>query len=326
MLADGRFFTEDGRARFVPTPMPQALPRPAGWPLVLNTGRIRDQWHTMTRTGVVARLSSHLAEPFAEIHPADAAAAGVGPADLVAVESPHGRIVVRALVTARQRQGSIFVPMHWTDRLASFARVGALVAARTDPVSGQPAAKSSPAALRLWPAQWYGFAVALAEPDLIDAGYWVKARAGAGWRIELADAVTVEAGERLCQQLLGKGGELLAYHDAGAGQHRFARFEAGRLVAALFTAREPVAVARSWLADQLGLERATVAERLRLLSGRPGDGAADPGPLLCACRDVGLQTVIGAIRAVPAPSVHSASAAPPAPASPAAPAAPRSRG
>ena len=89
------------------------------FPLVLNTGRVRDHWHTMTRTGRSARLSQHLAEPFAEIHPDDARRFGIADADIVRVESARGEVLVRALLTSRQSRGSVFVPMHWTDQFAS---------------------------------------------------------------------------------------------------------------------------------------------------------------------------------------------------------------
>ncbi|OWK18587.1 hypothetical protein AJ88_07065 [Mesorhizobium amorphae CCBAU 01583] len=71
----------------------------------------------MTRTGKSPRLSQHIAEPFVEIHPADAQHFGIGDADIVRISSPRGEVLVRALVTSRQRQGSLFAPMHWTDQL-----------------------------------------------------------------------------------------------------------------------------------------------------------------------------------------------------------------
>ncbi len=97
-----------------------------GFPLTLNTGRVRDHWHTMTRTGKSQRLSQHCAEPFVEIHPQDAARFRIGDADLVRVSTGLGAILVRALLTPRQQVGSIFVPMHWNDQFASRARVDVL--------------------------------------------------------------------------------------------------------------------------------------------------------------------------------------------------------
>src|SRR5919112_1791464 len=107
-FAEGSFYTPDRRGRFVPTPVALQAVSPE-FPLILNTGRIRDQWHTMTRTAKTPRLMSHYAESFCEIHPEDSQAAGIAPATLVRIVSPQGTAVVRALVTERQQKGSIFV-------------------------------------------------------------------------------------------------------------------------------------------------------------------------------------------------------------------------
>ncbi|WP_192365457.1 molybdopterin oxidoreductase family protein, partial [Mesorhizobium mediterraneum] len=89
-FANGNFYTPDGKARFIPIrPVPQTRTNEK-FPLILNTGRVRDHWHTMTRTGKSPRLSQHLAEPFAEIHPADAQHFGIGDADIVRVSTAHG--------------------------------------------------------------------------------------------------------------------------------------------------------------------------------------------------------------------------------------------
>ena len=103
--------------------------------MVLNTGRVRDHWHTMTRTGKSPRLSQHLAEPYVEIHPLDAAKLGIADADIVSVSTAYGSILVRALVSARQARGALFVPMHWTDQVSACARVDILVPARTGVVT-----------------------------------------------------------------------------------------------------------------------------------------------------------------------------------------------
>ena len=158
MFADGRFFTPDGKARFIEVFAPANVSAPGGFSLTLNTGRVRDHWHTMTRTGKSQRLSQHCAEPFVEIHPQDAARHHIGDADLVRVSTGLGAILVRALLTPRQQVGSIFVPMHWTDQFASRARVDALVPALTDPISGQPASKNIPVRIERFIASAYGFA------------------------------------------------------------------------------------------------------------------------------------------------------------------------
>ena len=193
-FGDGRFFTSNGKARMVPvSAKPMAAAVTPARPLRLNTGRIRDQWHTMTRTARSPRLNQHLAEPFAEIHPVDASDAGVSDADLVRVETDYGHIIVRALITDRTLPGNIFVPMHWTDQWASNGRVDAVVAPATDPVSGQPELKGATASISVYRPAWFAFAVSANRPridDLPEIGYWATAKTETGWRTELAGDVT----------------------------------------------------------------------------------------------------------------------------------------
>ena len=146
LFAKGEFYTAHGRANFVAPDEPalktKLSPRR---PLRLNTGRVRDQWHTMTRTGESPRLARHIVEPFVEINPRDAQLHNVGDGGFATVATDWGSCVLRAVVTDRQPEGQIFAPIHWSDETASHARVGALVAPFTDPFSGQPEAKATPA-------------------------------------------------------------------------------------------------------------------------------------------------------------------------------------
>ncbi|WP_341701900.1 molybdopterin-dependent oxidoreductase [Ferrovibrio sp.] len=300
-FADGGFFTADRRARFVPTAYrpPAEAVTAEDYPLVLNTGRVRDQWHTMTRTAKTPRLMSHIGEPFIELHPDDAVACGIGPAGLAIVESRYGRAIVRALVTDAQRPGCVFVPMHWTDRYAARARIDAVVNPHADPVSGQPELKHTPVRVRPFGAAWYGFAVLTARPAEIGAGYWAIAPVAGGWRLELADTETPASWEAFIGELCGlpaeSGHEVLAYHDAAASRHRFAVFRDGRLVAALFVSPDPVEAARGWLSEQIGQAFADPQERLRLLAGRAGAGRADRGAIICSCFSVGLNQIVAAV-------------------------------
>jgi assimilatory nitrate reductase catalytic subunit len=295
-FADGRFYHPDGRARFVATAFrAPASATSAEFPLALNTGRIRDQWHTMTRSGKSPRLMAHFGEPYVEMHPLDAAAAGLKPADLAVVESPRGRVTLRALVSERQRRGSVFAPMHWTDQFASNARVDALVGGATDPISGQPELKFTPVSARRYAAAWHGFAVSVRPIITEGADYFAHAPAKNGWRAELAGLAAPEDWAASARNILAldPSSEVLAYRDAASGQYRVVAFEAGRLVGALFVAREPVAVARTLFAEQLGRE-VPAAERLRWLSGRPGGETRDRGPIVCACFDVGRNEILAA--------------------------------
>ena len=296
-LSDGAFFTADRRARFVPTLTP-ALAGTEPETFVLNTGRVRDQWHTMTRTGRSARLSQHLAEPFVALHPVDAKRLGITAADLVRLSSERGRLVARALITDAQQPGTVFSPMHWTGQTAMTARVDALVHSTVDPVSGQPALKSSRVRMQRQDADWYGFGASLQRPEPDGTDYWAAVRSGPGYRFECAGSGDVPE-SRLTGRLLGlsaeEGLEWLQYLDNHLGLCRFAVFRRDRLIGAFLAARSPVAVEREWLLSCLGETFGEVSQRARLLAGRPADASAGPGVMVCACNNVGKRAIGAAI-------------------------------
>ena len=98
-FADGGFFTPDRKARFIAPQPPQPRMPTDAFPFLLNTGRIRDQWHTMTRTGMSPRLGVHLPEPFIAVNPADATAAGLEDGGFARVTTPHGACVLKVAVS-----------------------------------------------------------------------------------------------------------------------------------------------------------------------------------------------------------------------------------
>ncbi|OBZ94431.1 nitrate reductase [Pararhizobium polonicum] len=297
-FGEGGFFHADRKARFIAVEVPVSDRTSTDFPLTLNTGRIRDQWHTMTRTGKSARLSAHIAEPFAEIHPRDAMEIGVASAGLVEIESPYGKAVVRALVTDRQARGSLFVPMHWNDQFAAKARIDAVVAPLTDPISGQPASKNVAVAARPLKVESYGFAVSFAKPQNLDSVYWALAKAASGWRLELAFDAAPDSWTAWCRTHFGIPDHIepLGYADAQSGDLRLAFFDGERLLAAFFLARRPVAVARNWAIEQLTVRHTELARRFAVVAGRPGAGRMDPGATVCSCFGVGVNQIVAAVR------------------------------
>ena len=295
-FANGGFFTPDRLARFIAVALPEAVSDKSHHRFTLNTGRIRDHWHTMTRTGKSPRLSAHIAEPFAEIHPRDAKSLNIGTADLVRVASVRGEVIVRALITDRQRPGNIFVPMHWTDQWASGARVDRLVAPVVDPVSGQPALKNTTVAMSRFEASHYGFVVSRNKPNMQPADYWAMARTGAGWRAEFAVASgQADIRDIICTLLgLDPAAPLLSFTDPRSGLTRHAAFDGSRLVGAVFLSDQPVSVSRNWAADQLEQDFANLSSRWRVIAGRPANDMPDKGAIVCACMNVGVNDIIGA--------------------------------
>ncbi len=288
-FADGRFATPDGKARLIAVeqrPLDEALPK---WPLTLNTGRYRDHWHTMSRTGLSPRLSQHRREPLVELHPLDAEAHGIAERDLVRVVTPQGESVFRATLSAGQRRGEIFTPIHWTGRQSSGGRCGVLPGPLVDPHSGQPGFKATPARVAKLAVDWRGFLVVRTLPRRLPAAYFTKVRVGQGWLVELAGKGDPAA---FARAVLPKG-ERIDIEDPARGGMRVAVLAGGRLDAALYLTRSGRLPERDWLVAQLSA--ADPASSTELLAGRPAAPQPDRGPIVCACFDVGLNAIVAAI-------------------------------
>ncbi|MGW0936041.1 molybdopterin-dependent oxidoreductase [Streptomyces sp. NPDC002666] len=133
------FPTPGGRAVFFARPHVPAAEMPDDdYPFVLNTGRLPHQWHTLTKTGKVARLNKLNPAPFVELHPEDAGRLGIVDGDSVEVASRRGRAVLPAVVTDRVRPGCCFAPFHWNDLFGEYLSVNAVTSDAVDPISFQP--------------------------------------------------------------------------------------------------------------------------------------------------------------------------------------------
>ena len=290
-FADGGFYNDAARARFVAVTQGELdtihAPR---YPFRLNTGRVRDQWHTMTRTAKAPRLSRHLAEPFLQIHPADAVELGLRPADIARVSSPTGTALLRVLISQDVVEGQPFAPIHWTGETAAASRIGPLVGSATDPVSGQPDSKASVVAIERYDAAWHGFAVS-SDPMAPAWAYWARMRCESGWRMELAGDVLPNDWCAFAGKLFGCDIEPEVIRDDARGTIRLAYRKDGRLIAALFVAPDSVEVARDFVASQIGEFCPDI------LAARPGAGRPDPGPTVCSCMNVGRNTILAEIEA-----------------------------
>ena len=295
LFGDGRFATSDGRARLVPVRVQRpAHLASAEYPFVLNTGRLRDQWHTMTRTGSVPRLTAHTDEPFVAIHPDDAAAQSLEDGDLAVVQGETGRAVLRVRVTTDQAPGTLFAPIHWSRRFASEGGVGPVMAAATDPHSGQPELKHAPVHLRRWTPAWTGFVVG--RIDAAPAADWWVTTVRDGCRVTLmAGDAWPEDLDGWAATLLG-GDARLELHDSARGVHRWARVEGDRLEACLSIGADGPQRPCGWLVARFAEPTISAEERLWLLSGQAPSGVAETGRVLCACMNVTEESVRAAIQ------------------------------
>ncbi|MFE0463099.1 molybdopterin-dependent oxidoreductase [Kitasatospora sp. NPDC058965] len=147
------FPTANGRAQFFARPhLPAAELPDDDFPFVLNTGRLQHQWHTLTKTGKVAKLNKLNPGPFVELHPQDAAALEVADGDHLEIASRRGRAILPAVVTDRVRPGNCFAPFHWNDLFGEYLAINAVTNDAVDPLSFQPELKVCAVALRAVPA------------------------------------------------------------------------------------------------------------------------------------------------------------------------------
>jgi assimilatory nitrate reductase catalytic subunit len=304
LFADGRgFATPDGRARFIPTPYrPPAVPADEQWPLILNTGRLRDQWHTMTRTGRLPRLMAHQSEPVLDVHPADAMRLALRDGGLAKIESPHGSAVLPIRFSNDLRRGEVFAPMHWTDRFTSAGPIDGIVGAATDPISGQPELKATPVRVAPVTAQWHALLLRGSEQVPHGPYYWARVPLERGHAFTLVGLEALPSGpgtELWISALLDASAvaELVIYADPARGTFRYASVVGRRLDACLFIASTMSALpSRDALAALLGTRIEPDLRAYLLAGGAPGAAAQNAGGrTICACFGVGLHTLHSAI-------------------------------
>jgi assimilatory nitrate reductase catalytic subunit len=293
----GGFFHPDGRARFVAIedPPPSRLTEAFG--LVLNTGRVRDQWHTMTRTGLSPRLARHREAPFVEVHPDDAARLGLSDGGFARVTTAHGAAELRVVATASQRRGSLFAPIHWTDATAGRARVGALTHATVDAVSGQPDSKATPATIAPSPIAAEGFLVARRRVALPDWLARARIAVAGGEAVVFASAERPAALQAFLSNWLDRAASPSRRADESGQRFQSATFADGRLETLLHVGPNLDRAALDAAIALLARPTIDARERRFALAGRaPGDGAA-ASPLVCACFAVRRDAIEAAVAA-----------------------------
>ncbi|WP_348815557.1 nitrate reductase [Halomonas sp. H10-59] len=329
LFESGRFYTESGRARL--WPVSARAPRQAtdaDFPLRLNSGRVRDQWHTMTRTARASRLMNHRSEPFVEVHRDDAEALGLCDQGLARIRSRSGEMRARVRVSAAQRRGEVFVPIHWTPRFSHSPLAGSLFAPDVDPLSGQPETKHGAVAVTPLQHAWEATLVVsralaqqgppegsgLAARVVEGTNYWTRVPLASAERWQLAGE-PIEPGdvEKGCVEKAGVDRDWLDWaarqlpgelgpvaQDPASGRWRLAGFEQGRLCWWLMVGPVSELPGLGWLCerfDEAARGEAMGQQHRRRVLAACHDGAADQGPIVCSCHQVGRTPIQRAIRA-----------------------------
>ena len=316
LYEDGIFPTEDGRARFAPVAFrPVAEPVDAPYPFSLISGRLRDQWHGMSRTGTLGRLFGHVPEPVAEMNAADLDALGLKDGDLVEVRSRRGSVVLAAQAGGAVARGQVSIPMHWGEEVLGGTDadgvprrgVNGLTLPTFCPGSKQPELKHSAVSIAKAELPWRMVGLAwLPQQEIVQVRERLRTLmprfahamvlpfgrephdGGLGGVIWRASAATPAEAALIAEiaALLGlDGSTAMRYEDAARGQFRRARLDGGRLRGVLLAGDTR---AESWIRtlvkDELPAQ--VYGRRLLAASATPPVAIAERGRQVCTCFNV----------------------------------------
>jgi len=308
LYTNGHFATASGRARFAAIEV-RAPAETTDWhyPLTLTTGRLRDHWHGMSRTGTLPQLFGHAGEPAIEINPDDARRFGVADGDFVHVTSRRASIVLPIHTSAAQAPGQTFVAMHWGEEFVSGQPttsvahgINALLPRAFDPISKQPELKHAAVVVRRADLPWQWVACAEFAPECwfvvqtrlrryfarfpyascVPIG---RDRPGLIWRVAAHDACSPELKQEIETLFgLGAGEPVLSYNDPRRASTRRLRLTGDRLKA--FSLAGDVAAA-GWLREYLeaGVAISALGRLLLLPSRTPPKSLVSKGRMVCTC-------------------------------------------
>ena len=310
LYADGVFPTANGRARFSPAPyQPVAEPVDARYPLRLNTGRLRDHWHAMSRTGKVARLFSHVDAPVLSLSARDLEIRRLNAGDLVRVKSRRGEAVVAVEASESVRTGQAFLPMHWGARFMGGRGVNALTLPVFDAVSKQPELKHAAVQVARAELPWRMAVLAMGDgAKLLDAvqpllracDYGAAGLAGREREVLTLRLAHTEAPSpdliAALDAALGLDDPLavMHYEDRPRGISKRIRVDAGKLVAARLAGET---AAFEWLRDVIvdGVDAVGLRAWMLAPVARPPAAGTGRGRIVCNCLNVAESDIVAAI-------------------------------
>ncbi|MBI5918079.1 MAG: molybdopterin-dependent oxidoreductase [Nitrosomonadales bacterium] len=296
LYTDGHFPTPSGKAHFhAATDLPLAEDTDAHYPLHLNTGRLRDQWHGMSRTGKTGRLFSHVEEPLLSMHAGDMAQRQLADDDIVELTSRRGALVLRVSTSGEMKPGQVFLPMHWGEQYMHGLGANALTLSANDPYSKQPELKHAAVQVSRLTLPWQ--VIGLTSSDALarlrallpqfryaSVGLYGREHELSVFRAAHASAVDTALLAEL-DAALGLETDSMSYHDAKRGISKKARIEHGKLRAVRLTGET---LARDWLKELMASDADATALRPWLLAplSAPPAGQHARGRIVCNCLDV----------------------------------------
>ncbi|KXI30682.1 nitrate reductase [Paraglaciecola hydrolytica] len=301
LFTDGRFYTQSGKAQFIPLTYhaPEQLTT-VDYPFVLNSGRIRDQWHTMTRTGKTAELTSHISKPYVAMHPQDATRLSLQEGALIKLSASHSNeqsaVVLMVTIDDKQRKGELFAPMHWSAMNSSHGAITSLFTDANDKISGQPELKHAAVALEPVNFNLQGELFIKHLPSMTVLRqcfeFFVISPFAQGHKVSFATNNSIAAIKYDLQLNLPRYDEWVSA--LNPHQESFNARSDGNFSLALFAAKQSPGIDDSWISHLMEQVELKPEELNALLAGVP-DAAFSAGPLVCSCFKVGKNTINEAI-------------------------------
>jgi len=310
LYTDGRFATENGNARFIAEPYHAPQEKcDARFPLMLNTGRLRDQWHGMSRTGTAAQLFGHVEQALLSLHPDELSSRNLNDGDLVRVRSRRGELILPVHSDEQIRPGQAFLPMHWGDRFLKGLGCNVLTQPAFDPISKQPELKQSSINIRRAELPWELFILAegkvqerfeairpLCESlDYLGMGLTGRERPALLIRAASAQAPDVALLEQIDALVGLDSGPVLSYDDPQRAIGKRVKIEDGRITAIRLTGET---AARNWLRSVWQSGEADADLRrwfLAPISTPPGGSSNQVDKTLCNCMNVSQNQICAGI-------------------------------
>ena len=311
LYADGIFPTANGRARFANAHFigvaEKTSPR---YPLSLNTGRLRDQWHGMSRSGRAAQLYSHAPQAVLNMHPDDMAARDFADRDLIVIESERGKITLPLESSTDVAPGNVFLPMHWGSRFLKGDGINALTVSAFDARSQQPELKHAAVEVIGADLPWRMLAMAYVEKphealDALSQSFADFDYAACGFVGREQIAVVFHAGARnkppadvieKLDALLGIEQDVLIFSDAADDVERIAKIVDGRIQALRLCGDIS---GSNWLGEWLEnrMDIGSLAWRLLAGGATPPQGMANRGRIVCSCHNVAENEILACFNA-----------------------------
>ena len=293
VFTDNQFSTADKKARFIPiTPQLPVQQTSSDYPFIMNSGRIRDQWHTMSRTGKSTALSSHITRPYIEINPLDASKLAIKQNDLISAIAQTGQVTAHAKVTDSVRKGECFMPIHWNKQFASSATVSGLYQSVVDPLSGQAECKHG--AVNIVKAPFVQYMQLFAKNELvINSDFWLKVNASNCFNYQLALNEPQSDLLYYCQTLTGLQGQWSAMNTAKAMHVQCIQNDQLAFVGVISNEQKEISL--EWINHLFAEPLLTFTQLQSLLYATP-DEEFTQGVQVCSCFKVREQPIINAIK------------------------------